>query len=103
MLLKEERNKKKITQQEVAEVLNISQRTYSAYELGQTEPTIDTLCKLADYYNVSIDYLVGRQLKNDIGYLSEDEKSLLNDYRQLNEINKIKISAELKGFLVAQN
>lgn len=103
MLLKEERNKKKMTQQEVAEILNISQRTYSAYELGQTEPTIDTLCKLADYYNVSLDYLVGRQYKNDIVFLSTDEKSLLNDYRQLNEINKIKISAELKGFLVAQN
>lgn len=61
MKLLELRKKQNLTQQDIAQMLNITQRTYSGYELGQTEPTIETLCKLADFYNTSIDYLVGRE------------------------------------------
>lgn len=51
------------TQKEVAGYLNIKQTTYSKYELGKINVPIDVFIKLADYYTVSIDYLVGRGKK----------------------------------------
>lgn len=51
------------TQKEVAAYLNIKQNTYSKYELGKINVPIDVFIKLADYYTVSIDYLVGRGKK----------------------------------------
>ena len=49
-----------ITQSQIASVLNIRQNTYSQYENGKRQMPIELLWKLADYYNTSIDYLVGR-------------------------------------------
>lgn len=51
------------TQKEVAAYLNIKQTTSSKYELGKINVPIDVFIKLADYYTVSIDYLVGRGKK----------------------------------------
>lgn len=51
------------TQKEVAAYLNIKQTTYSKYELEKINVPIDVFIKLADYYTVSIDYLVGRGKK----------------------------------------
>ena len=55
--LREDNDKKQI---ELAEYLNIKQTTYSKYELGKINIPIEVFIKLADYYDVSIDYLVGR-------------------------------------------
>ncbi|MDT1940455.1 MULTISPECIES: helix-turn-helix domain-containing protein [Carnobacterium] len=49
-----------ITQQEMAKLLNVSQNTYSQYETGKIEWTASTLVKIADYFDVSIDYLLDR-------------------------------------------
>ena len=49
-----------LTQKEIASILNCSQRVYSDYECGKVAISVDALIKLADYYNVSIDYIVGR-------------------------------------------
>ena len=51
------------TQKEVAAYLNIKQTTYSKYEHGKINVPNDVFIKLADYYTVSIDYLVGRGKK----------------------------------------
>lgn len=51
------------TQQEVADYLNIKQTTYSKYELGKINIPIEAFIKLANFYDVSIDYLVGRTKK----------------------------------------
>lgn len=48
------------TQKDVAQFLQISERAYQHYELGDREPSNETLTALAKYFNVSIDYLVGR-------------------------------------------
>lgn len=48
------------TQQEIAEILNTSQTMYARYERGANELPIHHLIALADYYNVSTDYLLGR-------------------------------------------
>lgn len=47
-------------QVELAAYLDVKQTTYSKYELGKINIPVDVLIKLADYYDVSIDYLVGR-------------------------------------------
>lgn len=58
--LKSIREDNDIKQREIAQVLNVSQNTYSQYETGVIAITAEVLIKLADYYNVSIDYLLDR-------------------------------------------
>lgn len=48
------------TQKKIAEYLGISQNTYSQYEIGVLNYPIEALEKLADFYGVSVDYLLGR-------------------------------------------
>ena len=48
------------TQKKIAEYLGVSQNTYSQYEIGVLNYPIEVLEKLADFYNVSVDYLLGR-------------------------------------------
>lgn len=54
------REDKDIKQKDVANYLNVSQNTYSQYETGVISLTAEVLIKLADYYGVSIDYLLDR-------------------------------------------
>ena len=49
-----------LTQQNIADELHINRRTYAAYENGINSMTPETLIKIADFYNVSVDYLLGR-------------------------------------------
>lgn len=49
-----------VTQQQMTELLNVSQNTYSQYETGKIEWTASTLIKIADYFDVSVDYLLDR-------------------------------------------
>lgn len=58
--LREDRD---LTQEEVSKILNISQVAYSYYELNRRSIPLESLCKLADYYNVSVDYLLYRTEK----------------------------------------
>ena len=53
------RKAKKLTQEDVARYLNISRQAYCRYENDQREPSLDTLCKLADFYEESTDSLLG--------------------------------------------
>lgn len=47
------------TQRQIAEILNMKQSTLAGYEIGRTQPDIETLGKLADFYAVSADWLIG--------------------------------------------
>lgn len=58
--IKELRLENNIRQVNIAKLLNIKQTTYSKYELGKIEIPIESLIKLADLYDVSLDYLLGR-------------------------------------------
>lgn len=60
MRLKFLRENKKITQQRLAIDLNINQNTVSRYESGKRQADYETLIKIADYFDVSIDYLLER-------------------------------------------
>ena len=50
-------------QQELANYLHVKQTTYSKYELGKINIPVEVFIKLADYYDVSVDYLLGRTSK----------------------------------------
>lgn len=58
--LREVRKSKKITQQELADRLGIKRNTYSDWENGKTDPSFEILVKLADLFDVSLDWLFGR-------------------------------------------
>ena len=60
MRLKELRRKRQISQLKLALDLNMNQNTISRYETGEREADYTTLIKIADYFNVSIDYLLER-------------------------------------------
>lgn len=49
-----------LSQKKIGEILHISQRSYSHYETGSLNIPIEMLIRLADYYDTTIDYLVGR-------------------------------------------
>lgn len=54
------RKSKKVTQKRIASALGLSERHYQGIEYGATKPGFDNLIALADYFDVSLDYLVGR-------------------------------------------
>ena len=82
MKIAEIRQQKNLTQTDVSQYLKITQQTYSSYETGRRQMNFETLCMLADFYEVSTDYLLGRQ---DVmpSFLSEEERALILQYRTL--------------------
>lgn len=57
--IREVREDHSLTQQKIADLLNIGQRTYADYESGKTRILVDSLLILAKYYDVSLDYITG--------------------------------------------
>lgn len=103
MNLKKLRLSNKKTQLEMAKYLNIKQSSYQSYESGDSEPNITNLIKLADYYNVTLDYLVGRPFSNDFGFMTDIEKDLVNMFRQMSKDNQKIYYSEAKGILLTQS
>ena len=96
--LKKIRKEKNITQIRLSVAAEVSQETISAYESGKAFPSVETLVKIADFLDVSIDYLLDRtdnpiiNTKNNIN--NDDE--LLNLYHQLNKEQKNDIITYIK-------
>ena len=55
-----------MSQKQLSEILHISQRSYSHYETGSRNIPVEMLIRLADYYDISVDYLVGRTDKKEM-------------------------------------
>ena len=88
------RQQKGLTQHDIAQHLKITRQTYSSYETGKRQMNFETLCLLADFYEVSTDYLLGRQ--NAIpSFLSEEERTMIAQYRALDERAKDTINSLL--------
>ncbi|GET12092.1 hypothetical protein SN811_05920 [Ligilactobacillus agilis] len=64
--LKELRKQKGLTLVELGKEVNLANNTLRRYERGIREPNISMLIKLADYFNVTVDYLIGREPKNEV-------------------------------------
>lgn len=89
--LKELRELKGMTQLKMAAELNLTKSTYNFWENGKVEIDFKNLIRLADYFNVSIDYLLGRDYVNKLASLSEDENRLIENYRNCDDKNKAAI------------
>jgi transcriptional regulator with XRE-family HTH domain len=76
-MLIEERN---LTQKQVALDLNVAASTMGGYVQGSSEPDFDTLLKIAEYFNVSTDYLLGRLSETTV---DASEEELLRVYRSM--------------------
>jgi transcriptional regulator with XRE-family HTH domain len=89
MRLKELRKENKLTQVEIAKELNIAQTTYANYELEKNQPPMETLKQLADYYNVTLDYLCEHETKEviDLSGFSELKKGCVYVLEKLSESN----------------
>ena len=66
------RKEKGITQVELAEAMGLSKGTIAMWEVGKREATFDTLCKLAEFFGKSIDYILGRSDDNSDGAYNEE-------------------------------
>ena len=84
MNLRSIRLQKGMTQQMVADYLNYTVVAYSRYETGERMPSIDTLVSIADCFQVTLDYLVGRDADTATG-LSHYEAALVNAARQADD------------------
>ena len=95
MRFKEIRTSRKLKQQQVADLLGIPLRTYQNYERGVNEPDAGILCKMADYFGVTVDYLVGYSdvmfSPDDIN-MSKEEYNLLDAYRQLDYTDRATVT-----------
>ena len=98
MKLKELRMRLALSQREVAANLGISQNALHYYETGRSEPGIDTLIKLADFYNVSLDELVGRESDViNLKFLDENEAYLIKKILKMNQLELAKTRAYVTG------
>ena len=55
-----------LTQKQVGEAINVPQRTYAYYETGERMVPPNVLCALADFYGVSVDYILGRTDRREV-------------------------------------
>jgi len=69
------RGRRSLTQSEVAKLTNISRSRLSLYEINQREPDLATTKQLADFFNVTIDYLVGRDNIESFSPAAEEDNS----------------------------
>lgn len=93
MRLKELREEKGLFQRELANIFHISKNSVYNWENGISEPNIDLLIKLANYFECSIDYLLGRESESGLieikgTQLRPDEVELLALYQKLNYQDK---------------
>jgi transcriptional regulator with XRE-family HTH domain len=93
--LRELRATKKMTQAEVATHLQIARESYSRYETGEREMNYDTIISLADFFAVSVDYLLGRYDANPM-VLYKDEETLVKKYRIIDERGQKAIMATVE-------
>ena len=103
--LKEYRNKLGLTQEKVAKSLGLSTQTYQNYELGRREPDNNTLIKLAEFYNISLDELFSRENNQfvNLNFLSDEERNIIEALPKLNRENLIKVETYTLSKLEEQN
>lgn len=80
------RKQRKLTMKEVAEAIGTSLSAYQKYENGTCDVSTETLCKLADFYEVTADYILGRNQPNSDDQLTPKQ---IENYIQLQNLNPI--------------
>lgn len=93
--LKELRKEHKLSMKELGKILGLSESTISLYEAGKREPDIKTLIKMADYFKVSVDVLIGRNETNEDDILDTEHGEGTLDGHSLCMFNFEKMCKEL--------
>lgn len=88
------RKRQKITQTDISKQIGIAQQTYAGYENGKHEPSIEIIIRLADFYDVSMDYITGRFIGSD-GERARIEEFEMEEYLAAAiENNRIQMQSE---------
>lgn len=91
-----------ISQKQLADVIGVSQQSINKYENHNVEPDIDTLIALADFFEISVDYLVGHsEISEPVSQvnLTSSELNLIKDLRKLSPRQKESIQLIIKNYL----
>ncbi len=101
--LRQLRTKKGISQQKLADVLGITQQTINKYENHAVEPDIYMLTQMADFFETTVDYLVGYTPNHQDGLeqysLTPEEANLVEDYRILSPKERASIRLVMENYL----
>lgn len=102
--LRELRQNKGLSQSQLADALNISKSAISMYELGKREPDLETLEGIADFFNVDINYLIGKE-DGSMYYLDPKAAEIAQEVQQRPELKILfdasrKVSADDLRFVI---
>lgn len=90
-----------LTANKLAIACKLQNNTFTYWKNGKTKPTIDALIKIADYFDVSLDYLVGRETPTAKKEINNPNKAinstLLNRIESLDELQQAKVMAYIDG------
>ena len=104
--LKRLREEASISQRTLAEAIGVSQQSVNKYENHNIEPDIETLIRIADFFDTSVDYLIGHSAVRDrsievrVSELDEEELLFLKQYRSLTKKQKNAIDVVINSYLV---
>lgn len=102
--LKSLRQSRNISQQQLADSIGVSQQSINKYENHNVEPDISLLISIAEYFNTSVDYLIGHSeinhvIENVKTYdLNKDESRIIDGYRKLTHNEKESIHLIIKNY-----
>ena len=98
------RKQRKMSQTELAKILHVSQQTVTAWETGKAEPSSSAISSLADYFNVTTDYLLGRPEKKDddnVDYVALDNARSF-DGEPMDDHDREILRGILKGYFTTK-
>lgn len=101
--LRKLRDEAGVTQKQLADAIGVSQQSINKYENHNIEPDIRTLIRIADFFHISIDYLVGHRLMCDpvdLRNFSPEEFQLIAKYRRLSQKQKSCIETVMDSYEV---
>ena len=103
MRLRKLRKEKNLTMKQLGNIVGVTECAISQYELGKREPSNETLFKLADVFDVSVDYLLGRDEEQKTP-VPEDERDreILERFSKLSATDAAKVSAFIEGLLASK-
>ena len=100
MNLEKLRKERRLTQEDASRMLGLTKQTYQNYELQKRQPDIDTLCKLAEFYNTTIDYIVGRETKLiDLNGIKPTKARLIEQILTMNDLQELRTEAFISGLM----
>lgn len=101
--IKELRRSRKLRQSDLAMELQVSQATLSNWESDRYEPDFDALKKLSDYFQVSVDYILGRDEKRPVAETDNGrEREFVQLFEKLTPEQQDMVLAQLKGVVDSQ-